>query len=170
MKPLFNIRKTRSWEEVDYLNETKWIRIQFFSENLFYIKFSLALSWLWLALAGSGWFWVILAWLLPALGDFGSLWLALTSSGVIHRLVIPTLNKHLWNLLRFSFRKNNFFLQEKPEVETISVTITDVSEMRCLDLYLINIFTKSTEAERCTDITFKLTLYCLSIIIEDLNL
>ena len=89
MKPLFNIRKTRSWEEVDYLNKTKWTRIQFFSENLFYIKFSLALSWLWLALAGSGWLWVILGWLLPALGDFGWLWLALTGSGIIHRLVIP---------------------------------------------------------------------------------
>ena len=40
----------------------------------------------------------------------------------------------------------------------------------CLDLYLINIFTKSTKVERCTDITFKLTLYYLSVTVEDLNL
>ena len=82
MKLLLNIRKTRSWEEVDYLNKTKWIRIQFFSENLFYIKFSLALSWLWLTLGDS---WVALA----SSEWFGWLWLALSGSGVIHRLVIP---------------------------------------------------------------------------------
>ena len=50
-------------------------------------------------------------------------------------------------------------LQEKKVVETISVTITDNSDVLCFDLCLINIFTKSTEAERCTDITFKLALY-----------
>ena len=62
-------------------------------------------------------------------------------------------------------------LQEKKTiVEIISVAITDSSDMRCLDLYLINIFTKSTKAERCTDITFKLTLHCLSVTVEDLNL
>ena len=41
------------------------------------------------------------------------------------------------------------------------------------DLYLINpvfnIFTKSTEAKRCTDITYR-KLYFLSVIVEDLNL
>ena len=33
---------------------------------------------------------------------------------------------------------------EKTVVETISVAITDSSDVRCFDLYLINIFTKST--------------------------
>ena len=55
-------------------------------------------------------------------------------------------------------------------METISVAITDGSNVRCLDLYLIIIFMKSTKAERCTDITIKLTLYCLSDTVEDLNL
>ena len=44
------------------------------------------------------------------------------------------------------------------------------SDVWCLDLYLINIFTKSTKAKRCTDIAFKLKLYFLSVIVEDLNL
>ena len=50
------------------------------------------------------------------------------------------------------------------------MTITDSSNVRCLELYLINIFTKSTKAERCTDITFKLIFYCLFVATEDLNL
>ena len=48
-------------------------------------------------------------------------------------------------------------------METISVAIMDSSDMRCLELYLIKIFTKSKIAERCTDIMFKLTHYCLSV-------
>ena len=52
----------------------------------------------------------------------------------------------------------------------ISVTITGSSDMHCLDLYLINIFTKYRKAERCTDVMFKLTFYCLSVTVEDLNL
>ena len=80
------------------------------------------------------------------------------------------LSKNLQNLLRFLFRKNNFFTGKKPVVETISVAITDSSVVRCFDLYLINLFTKFTKAERCTDIMFKLTLYCLSVTVEDLNL
>ena len=55
-------------------------------------------------------------------------------------------------------------------METISVAINDSSDMPCFDLYLINIFAKSKKAERCTDAMFKLTLYCLSITVEDLNL
>ena len=43
----------------------------------------------------------------------------------------------------------------------MSVAITDSSDMRCFDWYLINIFMKSTKAERCIDIMFKLTLHCL---------
>ena len=70
----------------------------------------------------------------------------------------------------YSFHKNNFFTGKKPVVETISLTITDSSDVRCLDLYLKNAFTKSTKAERCTDSTFKLALYCLSVTVEDLNL
>ena len=44
------------------------------------------------------------------------------------------------------------------------------SDVWYLDLYLMNTFTKSAKPERCTDITFKLTLYCLFVIVEDLNL
>ena len=55
-------------------------------------------------------------------------------------------------------------------METISVAITGSSDMRYLDLYLINIFTKSRKAERCTDVKFKLAFYCLSITVKDLNL
>ena len=51
-------------------------------------------------------------------------------------------------------------------VETISVAINDSSDMLCFDLYLINLFAKS---EKCTDIMFKLTLYCLSVTVKDLN-
>ena len=69
----------------------------------------------------------------------------------------------------FSFRKNVFY-RKKTVVETISVAITDISDVQCLDLYLINIFTKSAKAERYTGITFKLTLHCLSVSVEDLNL
>ena len=42
--------------------------------------------------------------------------------------------------------------------------------VRCSGLYLINIFMKSRKAERCTDIVLKLTFYCLSVTVEDLNL
>ena len=55
-------------------------------------------------------------------------------------------------------------------METISVVITDISDVQCLDLYITNMITKSTKAERCTDIKFKLTLSCLSVTVEDLNL
>ena len=50
------------------------------------------------------------------------------------------------------------------------MAIDDISDVGCLDLYLINIFTKSTKAEGCTDITFKLALYCLPVTAEDLCL
>ena len=55
-------------------------------------------------------------------------------------------------------------------METISVAINGSSDVRCFDLYLINIFAKSKKAERCTDVMFKLTIYCLSVTAEDLNL
>ena len=61
-------------------------------------------------------------------------------------------------------------MKKKNVVETISVVITDSSDVPCLELYLINMFTRSTKAERCTDITFKLTLYCLTVTVEDQNL
>ena len=40
--------------------------------------------------------------------------------------------------------------------------------LMCFDLYLINIFVKSTNAERCSDIMFKLTLYCLFVTAGDI--
>ena len=55
-------------------------------------------------------------------------------------------------------------------MKTISVAINDSSDVLCFDLYLINIFVKSKKTERCTDVMFKLTLYCLSVAVEDLNL
>ena len=55
-------------------------------------------------------------------------------------------------------------------METISVAITSSSNMRCFDLYLINIFKKSRKAERCTDVMFKLVSYFLSVTVEDLKL
>ena len=61
-------------------------------------------------------------------------------------------------------------LYEKTVMETISVAITGSSDMRCFDLYLINIFKKSRKAERCTDVMFKLPSYFLSVTVEDLNL
>ena len=45
----------------------------------------------------------------------------------------------------YLFRKNSFFTGKKPLVETISVTIPDSSDVRCLDLQLKNIFTKRQE-------------------------
>ena len=55
-------------------------------------------------------------------------------------------------------------------METISVAINDSSDVLCFEIDLINIFAKFTKAERCTDVMFKLTLYCLSITAEDLSL
>ena len=54
-------------------------------------------------------------------------------------------------------------------MKTISMAINDSFDVLCFDLYLINIFAKSTNAERCTDM-FKLTLYDVSVTVEDLNL
>ena len=55
-------------------------------------------------------------------------------------------------------------------METISVAITGSFNVRCFDLYLVNIVTKSRKAERCTDVMFKLAFYYLSVTVEDLNL
>ena len=49
------------------------------------------------------------------------------------------------------------------------MAINDSCDVLCFDLYLINIFMKSTKAKRCTDVMFKLTL-CFSVTVEDLNL
>ena len=68
------------------------------------------------------------------------------------------------------FRKNNFFTRKKTTAEIILVAVSDSSDVRCFELYLIKIFPKSTKLERCTDIMFKLTLYCLSVTFEDPNL
>ena len=55
-------------------------------------------------------------------------------------------------------------------VETISLALDDISDLLCFDLNLMNIFAKYKKAERCTDVMFKLTLYCLFVTVEDLNL
>ena len=49
------------------------------------------------------------------------------------------------------------------------MAINDSSDRLGFDLYLINIFKISTNAQRCTNVMFKLTLYCLSVTVEDLN-
>ena len=45
-------------------------------------------------------------------------------------------------------------------METISVVITDSSDMRCFDLYLY--INAEISTQRNIDIMFKLTLHCLS--------
>ena len=50
------------------------------------------------------------------------------------------------------------------------MAVNDSSDVLCFDLYLINIFVKPMKAERCTGVMFKLTLYCLYITVEDLDL
>ena len=67
---------------------------------------------------------------------------------------MQVLSKHLRNLLRFSFHKNNFFIGKKA-VETISVAINDTPDVLCFDLYLINIFAKYAKVERCTGVMCK---------------
>ena len=49
------------------------------------------------------------------------------------------------------------------------MTINESSDLLCFVLYLINIFEKSTKAERCADVMFKLAR-CLFDTFEDLNL
>ena len=55
-------------------------------------------------------------------------------------------------------------------MKTISVAITGSSDVHCFGLYLINIFTKPTKEDRCTDVMSKLPLYCLFVTVEDLNI
>ena len=49
------------------------------------------------------------------------------------------------------------------------MAFSDSSDVLCFDLYLINVLAKSTEIKRCIEVMFKLTLYCLSVTVEDLN-
>ena len=50
------------------------------------------------------------------------------------------------------------------------MAVNDSTDVLCFDLYLLSIFAKSMKEERCTDVMFKLTLYCLSVTVKDLNL
>ena len=50
------------------------------------------------------------------------------------------------------------------------MVINDSSDVLCFNLNLINIFAKSTKAERSTDVKFKLAIYCLLVTVENLNL
>ena len=43
-------------------------------------------------------------------------------------------------------------------------------DLLCFDQYLINIFAESKKAERCTDIMLELTVYFLSVTVENLSL
>ena len=66
----------------------------------------------------------------------------------------------LQNLLRFSFRKNNFCIGKKTIVEFISVAVNDSSDVLCFYLCLINLLAKSMKTERCTAVMFKLLFIC----------
>ena len=55
-------------------------------------------------------------------------------------------------------------------MKAILVDITDSSDVRYFDLYLITTITKSAKSERYTDIMFKVTRHCLPVTVEDLNL
>ena len=61
-------------------------------------------------------------------------------------------------------------LLEKNGVETIPVAVNDSSDVLSFDHFLINTFENSMKAERYTNVMFKLTLYCLYVTVEDLNL
>ena len=64
---------------------------------------------------------------------------------------------------------SNLLSMQSVGFEQTFMKFIDSSNVWCLDPCLIIIFTKSTKGERCTDVKFKLALYCLSIIVEDLN-
>ena len=49
------------------------------------------------------------------------------------------------------------------------MAINDSSDVLSFDLYFLNIFKKSTNAERCIDVMFKMALYYFSVTIKDLN-
>ena len=49
------------------------------------------------------------------------------------------------------------------------MAVSGSSDVLCFDLYLINIFAKSRKGKRCTDVMFKLTVYCLSVSLEGPN-
>ena len=61
-------------------------------------------------------------------------------------------------------------LLEKNGVETIPVAVNDSSDVLSFDHFLINTFENSMKVERYTNVMFKLTLYCLYVTVEDLNL
>ena len=71
------------------------------------------------------------------------------------------------NRLRFSFHKNNFFIGKKTSLKQ-SQRPSKIADVLCFGLYVVNVFEKSTKAERCTDVIFKLTLYYVTV--ENLNL
>ena len=51
----------------------------------------------------------------------------------LKRMQSKALSKYLWNVLRFSFHKNNFFVGNKIVLETSSVAITNISCVHCFD-------------------------------------
>ena len=59
----------------------------------------------------------------------------------------------------------------KPLSNVKSMQIADLEQTstKFTEIFVPNIFVKSTKAERCTDVMFKQTL-CLSVTVKDLNL
>ena len=62
------------------------------------------------------------------------------------------MSKYQENVLRFSFRKNSFFVEKEIHIGISSVAITNGFHVHCFDLYPMNISTKSTKAECRTDV------------------
>ena len=80
-------------------------------------------------------------------------------------MVVYTLCYWWYIILEERFCKNNLFIGKKNVVEIILKAVNDSSDVLCFDLHLINVFKKSTK----TDVMSRLTLYCLSVTVEDLN-
>ena len=78
------------------------------------------------------------------------------------------LSKHLQNFLRKKWKKLWKTLHRKKNLLWKLSHWLSVILLMYFDLYLINIFVKSTKAERCSDIMFKLTLYCLFVTAGDI--
>ena len=49
------------------------------------------------------------------------------------------------------------------------MAINGSSDVLCFEFYLMITFAKSSKSERCTDVSFKVTLHGLSVSVEGLN-
>ena len=74
------------------------------------------------------------------------------------------MSKYQGNVLRFSFRRNSFFVEKEILSQISSVVVTDSSDVRWSDLYPINVFTKCLKTQQLTDVmkadTLLFICYC----------